>query len=203
MLTELNTVNFSPSCERNKQVILEQLSPLLAEHSNILEIGSLSGQHAGHFAPALSHLTWQCSDIALHIAGLSHNLKQLDLANLPAPLSVDLAQSNSWPEQHYDAMYSANTLHIVAWSLVEKLFQLADASLRKQQSSLLIYGPFKYGGEYTSASNADFQLWLKDRDPLSGIRDFEAVNELAQRYGFTLEQDITMPANNQLLVWRR
>ncbi|NMP16127.1 DUF938 domain-containing protein [Thalassotalea sp. Y01] len=203
MLTEYNTVNFSPSCERNKQVILEQLSPLLAKHSNILEIGSLSGQHAGHFAPALTHLIWQCSDIAFNITGLNHNIKQLALANLPAPLTIDLAQPNSWPEQNYDAMFSANTLHIVAWPLVEKLFQLADDSLSKHQSRIFIYGPFKYGGEYTSASNADFQLWLKDRDPLSGIRDFEAVNELAQRYGFTLEQDITMPANNQLLVWRR
>jgi nucleoside-diphosphate-sugar epimerase len=65
-----------------------------------------------------------------------------------------------------------------------------------------VYGPFRYRGAFTTASNADFDAMLRERDPASGVRDFEAVNALAEAAGLVLQADHSMPANNQLLVWR-
>ena len=66
-----------------------------------------------------------------------------------------------------------------------------------------VYGPFKYAGEFTTPSNAQFDLWLKSNDPRSGVRDIETVLALAEDAGLTLLEDNAMPANNQLLVWRK
>ena len=192
---------FAESCEQNKAAILDVLRNEFADVSNVLEIGSGTGQHAVHFARQLPHLNWQCSDRAENIPGISTWLNEAALANTPAPLVLDVLQA-SWPARPYPALFSANAVHIMSWQAVEAMFHgmqncLADSAV------VCLYGPFNYNGTYTSNSNARFDDWLKQRDPQSGIRDFEKLDALAQMAGLALHHDYEMPANNRILCWRK
>ncbi len=197
--------NFSPSCERNKAAILAELKRLFGantEHSTVLEIGSYSGQHAIHFSEHLPQLVWQPTDLSEHLASLQYNLTLYHRENCLSAKELDVSQPEHWPNNPFDFIFTANTLHIMPWQHVEHLFNnLSHVS--DENTQLAVYGPFKYQGEYTSASNEEFEYWLKDRDQRSGIRDFEAVDLLAKKAGFTLKHDIAMPANNQLIVWQK
>ena len=166
----------------------------------MLEIGSGTGQHAVYFAAALPHLRWHATERRENLPGIELWRKEAKLANLPEPLELDV--NGAWPRGHFDAVFSANTLHIMSWDEVRKLFAGLDGVLT-EDAVLAVYGPFNYQGRFTSASNADFDGWLKERSPSMGIRDFEAVDELARAIGFELIEDCAMPANNRTLVWRR
>jgi cyclopropane fatty-acyl-phospholipid synthase-like methyltransferase len=194
----------SDACERNKGPILEVLALELAAHHAVLEIGSGTGQHAVHFARHLPRLSWQPSEVAELQAGLAARIRLEGSANLRAPIVLDV-RSLPWPPAPagtvFDAVFSANTLHIMAWEAVGDFFRGVGAALAAG-GVLCVYGPFRYGGRYTSSSNADFDAWLRMRDPASGIRDFEALDALARAAGLTLAADHAMPANNQTLVWR-
>jgi len=191
----------SPSCERNRQPILEVLAPLLSDVSNVLEVGSGTGQHACYFAQAMPHLQWQPADQPEWMPGLVKNLQAGGGANIRQPFELNVS-ADQWPDAAYDAIYTANTLHIMSWDNVCDFFAGVGKGTAPD-SVLCVYGPFNYDGNYTSESNAAFDRSLKQRDPLSGIRDFEAVDELAKQQGFGLEKDYAMPANNRLLVWRK
>ena len=171
-----------------------------ADCRNVLEIGSGTGQHAVHFAAAMPWLGWQCSDRAEYLPGIRLWLDETALANTPEPVELDV--TGEWPRRRFDAVFSANTLHIMGWEQVQRFFEGIDAVL-EPGGVLAVYGPFNYGGDYTSDSNREFDVWLKARDPRSGIRDFEAVDALACGIGLALIDDIAMPANNRTLVWRR
>ena len=195
----------APSCERNRAPILAVLQRHFAERRHVLEIGSGTGQHAVHFAAALPWLRWQCSDRAEYLPGIHAWLDHAALPNTPAPAELDVA-TGPWPEpangSGFDAAFSANTLHIMGWPEVEAFFAGLDRTLAAD-AVLVVYGPFNYGGDYTSGSNREFDAWLKARDPRSAIRDFEAVDALARGIGLALVEDVEMPANNRCLVWRR
>jgi len=190
----------APACERNREPILAVLRDCFADRRDVLEIGSGTGQHAVHFAAAMPCLSWQCSDRAENLPGIRLWLGEAGLPNTPAPIELDVG--GAWPTHRFDAVFSANTLHIMGWPQVRQFFDGIDAVL-DAEGVLAVYGPFNYGGEYTSDSNREFDAWLKARDPRSGIRDFEAVDKLARSIGLTLADDIAMPANNRMLVWRR
>ena len=192
---------FSPSCERNRAPILAVLREAFADRRDVLEIGSGTGQHAVHFAAAMPWLDWQCSDVADNLPGIRAWLADAALPNTPPPLQLDLARPQRLP-RCFDALFSANTLHIIGWPLVESLFAGLHRWLQPS-ASVVVYGPFNYRGTYTSDSNREFDGWLKARDPRSGIRDFEAVDALARAAGLALVDDIAMPANNRCLTWRR
>jgi SAM-dependent methyltransferase len=194
------TLPFSQACENNKQPILDILRPLLTDTRRVLEVGSGTGQHAVHFAPALPWLEWQTSDLLEHHPGIEAWLQAEPSGNLRAPLHFDLRHSN-WPGD-YDAVFSANTAHIMAWPLVQRLIQEAGRHLPRK-GLFILYGPFNYKGRYTSPSNEQFDALLRNRNPEQGIRDFEAINEVACEAQLRLEQDNAMPANNRLLVWRK
>jgi cyclopropane fatty-acyl-phospholipid synthase-like methyltransferase len=153
-----------------------------------------------HFAAAMPWLSWQCSDRAEHLPGIRLWLDEAGLANTPEPIELDV--TGEWPRRRFDAVFSANTLHIMGWKEVQRFFEGIDAVL-DTDGVLAVYGPFNYHGAYTSDSNRDFDAWLKARDPRSGIRDFEAIDALARSIGLTLIGDIAMPANNRTLAWRR
>jgi hypothetical protein len=189
---------FSESCERNKAPILERLREVFDRPARILEIGSGSGQHAVHFGAALPHLSWQTSDLPANHAGIQAWLDEAGLPNVLPPIGLDV--SGPWPDQTYHGIFTANTLHIVSWDLGQKLIEGAGKVL-VSGGRLVIYGPFNYQGAFTSDSNARFDQWLKNRDPLSGIRDFEAVTQCAGSKGLRLEADYAMPANNRLLIF--
>jgi cyclopropane fatty-acyl-phospholipid synthase-like methyltransferase len=190
----------SPSCERNRDPILAVLQEHLMDRRHVLEIGSGTGQHAVHFAAALPHLVWQTSDRAENLPGIRTWLDEAGLANTPPPIELDV--NGCWPSQRFDAVFMANTLHIMAWPEVERCFA-GLAGVLADDAKLVVYGPFNYGGRYTSESNADFDDWLKARGARQGIRDFEAVNALASGLRLVLVEDRAMPANNRCLVWRR
>ncbi|WOH36059.1 DUF938 domain-containing protein [Thalassotalea fonticola] len=200
LTNEENTLNFSPSCERNKDAILARLLPILSSKNSVLEIGSYSGQHALHICRLLPRLTWQPSDQLSLINDLNENLQHHNVNNIKPAINLDVSNATQWPAEKYDVIFSANTLHIMSWQHVVAMFKHLPQCLNNN-SYLCIYGPFKYNGKYTSVSNENFQQWLQNRDPVSGIRDFEKTNELATNVGLKLIHDIAMPANNQLLIW--
>jgi len=191
---------YSDACDRNREPILEVLREHFADRRRVLEVGSGTGQHAVHFAAALPQLIWQTSDVAAALAGIRLWLEESALSNLPPPITLDVA--GQWPDARFDAVFTANTLHIMGWSEVQTLFAALPRVLTAD-AVLAVYGPFNYDGRFTSASNASFDEWLKHRSPQSGIRDFAAVDALARSIGFTLVEDRPMPANNRTLVWRR
>ena len=189
------------ACERNKAPILEVLRTEFAASRSVLEIGSGTGQHAVHFAAHLPHLSWQPSEVAALLPALAERVRLEGSANLRLPIALDV-RATPWPHAEADAIFSANTLHIMGWDEVEDFFRGVGAALGPG-GVLCVYGPFNYQGRYTSASNAQFDAWLKTRDPHSALRDFEAVNARAAAQQLLLTADHAMPANNRTLVWRR
>ena len=192
---------YSESCEQNREPILAVLKQAFADHNRVLEIGSGTGQHAVYFAAELPHLRWQTADVLAHHPGILAWLEEAALANVLPPLELDVNQTD-WHSGRYDAVFSANTLHIMGWPEVIRFFDGVGAVLAPG-GVLVVYGPFNYNGQFTSSSNARFDAWLKARDPASGVRDFEAVDALARAQGLVLQHDIAMPANNRSLVWQR
>ncbi len=187
---------FSPSCERNKDPILSVIRSLLINKKSVLEVGSGTGQHAVYFAKEMPWLTWQCSELQENLAGLEMWTAEAALSNLPPPVHLDVSTSSLKPQ--FDVIYTANTLHIMSIEQVTYFFKLIG-EWAGSVKEVLIYGPFNYAGKYTSASNAQFDSWLKNRDPVSGIRDFEWIIDLASQNHLTLESDVEMPTNNRLL----
>lgn len=192
---------YSAASERNREPILEVLREHFAPRRRVLEIGSGTGQHAVHFAAALPRLAWQCSDRRENLPGIRAWLDEAALPNTPEPVELDVARG-PWPTQRYDAAFSANTLHIMAWHEVERLFE-GLASVLEDKATIAIYGPFNRDGAFTSASNAAFDADLRARAPHMGIRDAAEVDALARAIGLRKLADVEMPANNRTLVWRR
>lgn len=199
---------FSAAADRNKDVILETLTPILSSQKRVLEIGSGNAQHAVHITRAVPHIVWQCSDLEVNVPGVSARLAEEGNDRTPPPLALDVATA-PWPlpapesKEAFDTIFTANTLHIMSFEHVVHFFARAGEVLDNRSGKLCVYGPLKYGGAFTTESNAAFDLKLKSWDPVSGIRDFEVLDELADKTGLTLDADIEMPANNQLVVWKR
>lgn len=189
---------FSQACENNKQPILDILSQEFSQVQSVLEIGSGTGQHAVHFAQHLPHLTWSTSDLTINHQSIELRITEASLPNLNKPITLDLNQP--WAIKNVDAIFTANTLHIVSYPLVIKFFEGVDKHLT-HGGKLCIYGPFNYNGQFTSQSNSDFDLWLKARDPQSGIRHIEDIVKLANQANLVLTNDHQMPANNRLLTF--
>ncbi|MFA7593488.1 MAG: DUF938 domain-containing protein [Thiohalobacteraceae bacterium] len=192
---------FAESCEENKHPILEVLRIEFAAVQNVLEIGSGTGQHAVFFAEHLPHLIWQTSDVTEYHAGIQAWIDAATVDNVRPPLTLDVRR-DVWPGGHFDGVFSANTVHIMGWPEVEAMFA-GIGSVLAPGGRFCLYGPFNYGGEFTSASNARFDQWLKARDPNSGVRNFEDLNRLATAAGLHLLNDYAMPANNRTLVWMK
>ena len=197
----MNDKPFAESCVQNRDPILAVLAEVFADRRRVLEIGSGTGQHAVYFGAALPHLVWQTADVPAHHPGILAWLIDASLPNVLPPLALEACQTG-WRGGRYDAVFSANTLHIMGWPEVECFFAGVGAVL-EPGGVLAVYGPFNYDGTFTSDSNARFDAWLKARDPASGVRDFEAVDALARAQDLVLMRDFAMPANNRTLVWRR
>ncbi len=192
---------FSQACENNKDPILAVLKRVFSQPCEVLEIGSGTGQHAVYFAQHLPHISWQPSDQAMHLAGINTWISEANLDNIKTPLALDVCQT-PWPFAELEAVFTANTLHIMSWEHVQVLIQTLGKVMRSG-AKMCCYGPFNMGGTYTSDSNARFDIWLKQQDPDSAIRDLEAITELANAVNITLLENIAMPANNRLLVWEK
>lgn len=203
----------SEACERNKEPIRKILAQAFAHSQKVLEIGSGTGQHAVHFAAHFPHLVWQPSDTGDYLEGLRERIRHEcspdraagegipNAGNLLPPLELDVRRL-PWHVEPVDALFTANTLHIMSWPAVRDFFR-GLGEILTAPAVLCIYGPFRYDGQYTSPSNAEFDRFLRARDPASGIRNFEDVNTLASEQGLSLSADHAMPANNQLLIWQK
>ncbi|MCH9645567.1 MAG: DUF938 domain-containing protein [Proteobacteria bacterium] len=191
---------YSPACDQNKDPILAVIKPLLGKATSVLEIGSGTGQHCVYFAKALPHLVWQASDQAMYLPSVTAWINEAQLNNTPTALTLNVC--HVWPKSSYDAIFSANTTHIMSWEMVLDFFKGVGETLNTN-GLFILYGPFNYNGQYTSESNAKFDLWLAQQNPQSSIRDFEALNQLAEQAGLTLIDDYEMPANNRILVWKK
>ena len=191
---------YSESSEKNKAPILAVLREVFADSKRVMEIASGTGQHAVYFGRELPHLTWQPSELRHNLAGIQSWLDEAQLPNVLAPLAIDV-NDERWPVSSFDAIFNANTVHIISWPEVEHMFAHI-AHVIEPGGYLCLYGPYNYGGKFTSESNARFDVWLKARNPDSGVRDFEAIDRLAASLGLVLQRDIEMPSNNRMLVWR-
>lgn len=197
----MNNKPFNQACENNKQPILNVISSYFKAGDQVMEIGSGTGQHALYFCQQLPEVNWIPCEIPQNMNTLAAGLAGEKLANLMPSQELDVRQK-IWPVHDLDGLFSANCLHIMPAAFNADFFRGASEVLLPG-AILCVYGPFKYQGEFTSDSNASFDDWLKNRDPLSGIRDFENVNQLAKNNGLELVEDRAMPANNQCLLWRK
>ncbi len=192
---------FVAACDMNRAPILEALRGVFATRTAVLEIGSGTGQHAVYFGAHLPHLTWQTSDLPAHHAGIRQWLDEAALPNVRPPIALDVSR-RPWTVPPIDAVYSANTAHIMSWPAVSAMMT-GVAEVLAVEGVFALYGPFNYAGTYTSAGNARFDRFLRAADPAAGIRDFAALDELATGVGLALLDDHAMPANNRLLVWKK
>jgi len=192
---------FSQACENNKDPILQIISTVFCHPTTVWEIGSGTGQHACHFARHLPHLEWQPTDRADNIQGIGLWLEETRLPNLKPAITLDVTDT-VWSCNKIDAVFTANTLHIMSWDEVQILFHRLAEHLNAK-ALVCIYGPFNYNGTYTSDSNARFDQWLKSQNRVSGIRHFEDIVLLATASGLQLISDNAMPANNRLLVLQK
>ena len=192
---------YSESCDQNRDPIFEVIQPLLKASKKVLEVGSGTGQHAVYFAKKMPHLIWQTSDQQPYHEGIKLWLADAQLDNTPTPIALNVS-SDTWPDEQFDVVFSANAVHIMGWDNVVDFFANAP-KLLNSGGLFILYGPFNYNQQYTSESNARFDIWLKQRDPQSGIRDFEALDKLANNAGMKIKEDYALPANNRILVWEK
>jgi len=192
---------FSDSCERNQDPILSVLRDVFSDRKHVLEIGSGTGQHAVYFGRHLPYLIWQTSELKENHSSIQAWINEAELSNVRSPILIDAGHPD-WPVKNFDTVFSANAVHIMSWPEVERLFQGISRVL-DSQGLLCLYGPFNFGGKFSSESNARFDRWLKDRNPMSGVRDFEALDRLAGQQGLIFVKNVSMPSNNHCLIWTR
>jgi len=192
---------YAESCDENKQPILDVLKEVFCDSGKLLEIGSGTGQHAVYFSEHLPHLSWQPTEMEDQLAGIKLWMQDTAHDRIQSPCILDVSDE-SWPFDNMDYAFTANTTHIVSWLHVIGMFKGVSKAL-KSGGQFAQYGPFNYNGQYTSESNARFDVWLKQRDPASGIRNFQNLEKLAADNDMVLVKDFEMPANNRILVWRK
>lgn len=191
---------YSQACDENKVAIRQVLAQYLADARSLLEIGSGTGQHAVFMAQAFPGLRWQASDVPHHLPGIRAWVDEAALPNLPDPIPLEVT-AGPWPQERFDAVFSANTAHIMSAGEAQTMLRGIPRVLAPG-GVFALYGPFNYGGRFTSESNARFDRWLKAQDPRSGVKDFELLDRIAREAGLTLDADHEMPVNNRTLVWR-
>ena len=192
---------YSDACEENKRPILSIIKPYFSNLDHVLEIGSGTGQHAVFFAEHLPGLTWHCSDVPIYHEGIHAWLADSSHDNLKGPYELDVSQDH-WPMEQVAGIFSANTTHIMSWANVKQLFT-GVGKILATDGYFCLYGPFNYQGRYTSDSNAQFDRYLKQRDPESGLREFDELLTLANKAGLSFVHDHEMPVNNRILVWQK
>ncbi len=193
---------FSQSCENNKKPIINELKVCFKQCLSVLEIGSGTGQHAVYFAKHLPWLSWQSSDRLENHPGILAWIESEPSENLFVPFELDVTNRKHWPDRKFDAVFTANTAHIMSWPEVKQLFSGVGRLLNKD-GLFVQYGPFNRNGEFTAPGNREFEKWLKSQGEHMGIRDLGELSVLANLNGLKFVEEIAMPANNMMLVWKR
>lgn len=192
----------APSAARNRQPILDVLLPRLPKEGLVLEIASGSGEHVAHFAEALPGLAFQPSDPDEGArASIDDWVRTLRLANVHPALPLDVT-TERWPVERAVAILCCNMIHIAPWEAAVGLIAGAARTL-PAGGILFLYGPYRRDGRHTAPGNEAFDRDLRRRNPAWGVRDLEAVADLAAGHGFGPPEIIEMPANNLSLVFKR
>ncbi|QKK01863.1 MAG: DUF938 domain-containing protein [Pseudomonadota bacterium] len=197
-MTEYDDLPWSAASERNREPIGDVLTYWLPRGGRVLEIGAGTGQHAVHFHRIRPDLEWLATDVGHVLEPLARRLS-LEAPALAPPRALTVGL-DTWPPGPFDAVYTANTLHIMPWSRTPALLDGAATCLRPD-GCLVVYGPFRDGGRHSAASNAAFDHSLRSRDPEMGVRDAISLTDLAAERGLVAEADLTMPANNRILIF--
>ena len=192
---------FSEACERNKGPILEVLRKVFSKTESVLKIGSGTGQHAVHFSKHLPHLVWQPTELVERVAMLKSRIDLEGSGNLFPAKELDVERYNRELEKT-DAVFIANVFHIAPIEVMHTCLKGTSKCL-KHLGIFCVYGPFRFEGEFTSPSNAEFDYSLKTNNPEWGIRDFEQLSIKAEEEGLGFQHNYSMPANNQLLVFKK
>ena len=195
-----NLQYFSQACDNNKTAILQHLTHYFCRASDILEVGSGTGQHATYFASQLPHLLWQPSDLRENHEAIQYWITRHPSKNLLTPIEFDV--ESKWPDVSYTGIFTANTLHIMSIEQVEILFQNLH-NILNQAGYFLVYGPFNHNGKYTSESNEQFDQYLRNRHSKMGIRNDDFIIDLAHANQLKFIEDNPMPANNRLLCFQK
>lgn len=204
MTNELGTADQLPTaeaCLRNQRPILDVLGKYAPEKAFILEVGSGTGQHAAYMTANLPGIRWQPTELKERLDDIRQWRKHSPHEGFLEPLELDVAQ-DIWPARDADVVFSSNVVHFVSWPEVEKMFRGISRVLRAG-GLLMLYGPYNYDGQYTSQGNVDLDQWLRERNPDSGIKDFEQVLLLARQHHLYLRADEEMPANNRTLIFQK
>ena len=196
----MDTRPFSAAAERNREPILAVLKSVLPDQGHALQIGSGTAQHVTLFARELPDWQWQPSERPETLAELQAGLGPLEDRpdNIQSPIALDVAAA--WPNHRYDAIFSANTAHIMSWPEVEALFAGVARHLT-DHGVFVLYGPFRFGGRILAESNAAFDQSLRLRDRAMGLRDVPMLDKLADSLGLTRSAELAMPANNHILLF--
>ena len=192
---------FSEACERNKGPILEVLRKVFSKTETVLEIGSGTGQHAVHFSKHLFHLVSQPTELGERVAMLKSRIDLEGPGNLLPAKELDVLRID-WGLEETDAIFIANVFHIAPIEVMHSCLKGTSKCL-KRLGIFCVYGPFRFEGEITSPSNAQFDYSLKTSNPEWGIRDFELLCQVAEEEGLAFQHKYSMPANNQLLVFKK
>ncbi|WED24968.1 class I SAM-dependent methyltransferase [Vibrio sp. JC009] len=190
--------NFSRYFERNKRPILDQLSNYFKSIGHVLEIGSGTGQHAVFFASRMPHLNWHTSDMSENHTSINAWIAESSLKNIHAPVEFMVGR-DAWPDIEVDAVFTANTTHIMQPSEAKKMMELVSEKL-PEGGIFCQYGPMKVDDEFTTQSNREFDEYLK-QNGFGGILDIEQLDSWAADLKLTTK--VAMPANNFLLVWSK
>lgn len=191
---------YAESAERNAEPILEVLRQEFVGITDVLEIGSGTGQHAIRFASELEHLHWQTSDLEENHAGIRAWLADARLPNVRAPISLDVMTADI--SSSYGAVYSSNTAHIMSFDAVVQMFRLV-ASVLCPEGVFCLYGPFRRFGAFDTESNAQFDASLRSRDSAMGIRDLEELDSLGAKHGLRRTGLYAVPSNNLVAIWKK
>lgn len=192
----------SPSAERNKGPIADVLSQVMPAEGLVLEVSSGTGQHVVHFAARMPHLTWQPTERdEASLVSIAHWLAAEERPNIRPPVHLDV-HDHPWPIGAAAAVVCLNMIHIAPWSAAQGLVRGAGAILGAG-GVLFLYGPYRRGGWHTAPSNEAFDAQLRARDADWGVRDLEAIEDLAAAQGFGAAEVYEMPANNLSVVLRK
>jgi cyclopropane fatty-acyl-phospholipid synthase-like methyltransferase len=197
----MTSKQFSEYAERNSHPILKVLQNEFLSSGRVLEIGSGTGQHAVRFAAKLRHLVWQTSDLIENHESINAWLSDSGLSNVLPALTINVLDADI-ATHSFDAVYSANTAHIMGFAAVERMFELVGTALAGG-GTFCLYGPFRQNGEFNTASNASFHQNLQSRNPEMGIRDIEDLDGFGRSHELHRVRLYAMPANNHLAVWKK
>jgi SAM-dependent methyltransferase len=192
---------FAESAQKNARPILEVLQREFLHSVDVLEIGSGTGQHAIDFTTQMPRLRWQTSDLEDNHAGINSWIDAASTDRVLRPISLDVRMQNV-AAASYDAVFSANTAHIMSIEGVRRMFSVVGDALRAE-GVFCLYGPFRIGGRFNAVSNEQFDAGLRRRDVAMGIRDLEALDDFGADCGLQRQRLYAMPSNNYVAVWTR